>query len=396
MEPGSQPHPITDAPATNDADAGADLADPANNSASPIFEGSSPDALESSGLGWAFVGRGGMRAGWSILIFAAVFYFFRILIGTVLYLFGLVGEKREISAAIILLGEAAALLALIGTAALVGLLEGRRIPDYNLADRRLTQHLFSGLVCGFAALSLLVGALVMGGWLRFGPAALSGSQALRFALLWGCAFLAVGAVEEGLFRCYGFFTLTRGIDFWWALVAETALCTYLFLNGGGNGAFGVYAAAAVGLIPCLVVHFRSHARSSFWQAAWVTSTAFALYHTGNNGENWVGIFAAAFIGFVFCVSVRVTGSAWWAIGCHAGWDWAETYFYGTADSGMVAQGHYLSATPAGNALWSGGSDGPEGSLLVLAVILTLLVALLVVYSRRGRGLSSAPATPTAS
>ena len=113
--------------------------------------------------------------------------------------------------------------------------------------------------------------------------------------------------------------------------------------------------------------------SGFWQAAWVTSTVFGFIHTGNNGENWIGIFAAAFIGFVFCVSVWVTGSAWWAIGCHAAWDWAETYFYGTADSGFVAKGHFLSATTTGNPLWSGGSDGPEGSLLVIAVCFLLLL-----------------------
>ena len=122
--------------------------------------------------------------------------------------------------------------------------------------------------------------------------------------------------------------------------------------------------------------------TGFWQTAWVTSTLFGFIHTGNNGENWIGIFAAALIGFVFCVSVRVTGSAWWAIGCHAAWDWAETYFYGTADSGFTARGHLLSTTPAGNALWSGGADGPEGSLLVLGTILLLLAALLVIYGRR--------------
>ena len=79
------------------------------------------------------------------------------------------------------------------------------------------------------------------------------------------------------------------------------------------------------------------------------------------------------IGFVFCVSVRVTGSAWWAIGCHTAWDWAETYFYGTADSGFVAKGHYLSTSTSGNPLWSGGTDGPEGSLLVIGIVLLLLV-----------------------
>jgi hypothetical protein len=89
------------------------------------------------------------------------------------------------------------------------------------------------------------------------------------------------------------------------------------------------------------------------------------------------------------VSVRVTGSAWWAIGCHVGWDWGETYFYGTADSGLSAQGSYLTSTPAGNPFWSGGAVGPEGSLLVLAAILFLLV-LVLVYGRL-----SARTAPTA-
>ena len=56
----------------------------------------------------------------------------------------------------------------------------------------------------------------------------------------------------------------------------------------------------------------------------------------------------------------------------------------------VAQGHYLTTTPAGNALWSGGADGPEGSLLVLGVVLLLLVALLVIYGRQVLRRAGAP------
>ena len=82
------------------------------------------------------------------------------------------------------------------------------------------------------------------------------------------------------------------------------------------------------------------------------------------------------------MSVRVTGSAWWAIGCHASWDWAESYFYGTADSGFYARGHLLTSIPAGPALWSGGGAGPEGSLLVFPIILLLLLAVLLIYGRR--------------
>ena len=79
---------------------------------------------------------------------------------------------------------------------------------------------------------------------------------------------------------------------------------------------------------------------------------------------------------MFCLSIWVTGSAWWALGCHASWDWAETVFYGTPDSGFVAKGHLFTSVAQGPALWSGGTDGPEGSVLVLPVILLLAVVLL--------------------
>jgi membrane protease YdiL (CAAX protease family) len=287
--------------------------------------------------------------------------------------------------------EVGSFLAMLGAAAVVALIERRRILDYNLTGPGRSRHFFFGLAAGFIALSLLIGALAVGGWLHFGSVGLSGSAIFRYAALWGCTFLLVGCVEEGLFRCYGLFTLARGINFWWALGLVAAVCADLILRTSGSAAWGVYVIALLGLFPCLALHQRAAPRSGFWQAAWVTSTFFGFLHTGNGGENWIGIFAAAFIGFVFCVSVRVSGSAWWAIGCHAGWDWAETFFYGTADSGLTPRGHYLTSMPAGNPLWSGGTDGPEGSLLVLGVILLLLVALLVVYGRK----VAAPRPPAA-
>jgi membrane protease YdiL (CAAX protease family) len=194
-----------------------------------------------------------------------------------------------------------------------------------------------------------------------------------------------------MFRCYLQFTLTRGINFWWALGLNALICASLVLRSKGNGVWGVYIIALLGLVPCLLLQLRKTKGAGFWQASWVTSTLFGFVHTGNGGENWIGIFAAAAIGFTFCVSVWVTGSAWWAIGCHAAWDWAETYFYGAADSGNVASGHYLTTSPTGNALWSGGTDGPEGSVLVVAVILLLLVTLIVIY---GRSQPAAIATST--
>ena len=358
---------------------------------SPEVIPGSPDPWETRAVRWVFLGSQGLRAGWSVLVFFLLIALFGAGVGFAFMKLHLVefGKKGEFTASAAFFGEAISFLAMLGAAAIVALIERRRsLMAFNLTGPRRLAHFFEGLAAGFAALSALIGGLAWGGWLHFGPVALSEAEIFRFGALWAAAFLLVGCVEEGLFRCYLQFTLTRGINFWWALGTIALICGMLMLRTKGNGVWGVYTIALLGLVPCLLLQLKKVRGSGFWQAAWVTSTLFGYIHTGNGGENWIGIFAAAAIGFVFCVSVKVTGSAWWAIGCHAAWDWGETYFYGAADSGNVATGHYLTTAPVGQALWSGGTDGPEGSLLVLGVILLLLVALLAIY---GRGGSAAPA-----
>ncbi|WP_324147889.1 hypothetical protein [Dyella sp.] len=56
---------------------------------------------------------------------------------------------------------------------------------------------------------------------------------------------------------------------------------------------------------------------------------------------------------------------------HAGWDWGQSYFYGTPDSGLTMQGHLFTTHPSGNPLLSGGSTGPEGSLCMLPLLLLM-------------------------
>ncbi len=344
------------------------------------------------GLKWVFIGDQGLRAGWSLPIFVILFILFARGLGFLFLRMHLITKGGNgFAPRQAFFGELLSVIALVAAAAIMAVIERRRILDYNLTGPRPVWHFFSGLAVGFAALSALVGALAWGGWLHFGPVALSGAQIFKYAGIWACVFILVGCSEEGSMRCYFQFTLTRGLNFWWAIGLEAVMCGFLIFRVKGNGNWGVYVIALLGLVPCFLLHLNKASSSGFWQAAWVTSTFFGFGHTGNNGENWVGIFAAAFIGFVFCVSVWLTGSAWWAIGCHAAWDWAETYFYGTADSGMVAPGHYLSTTAAGNPLWSGGTDGPEGSLLIVPIVLLILAWLLVIYRRPKPAEFNAPA-----
>jgi len=343
-----------------------------------------PEPWETRVLLKILLGPQGLRAGWSVLLFILLFFIFISVFGFVFFSFNLIDGKDHFTATSQICDELVTFLGMVAAGAVVALIERRRgnLLAFNLTGPRRASHFFQGLFAGFAALSALIGALAWGGWLHFGPVALSGAHIFKYAALWGIAFLLVGCVEEGQFRCYLQFTLTRGINFWWALGIIGAICLELILLGKGNGFHGVYILALLGLVPCLLLHLNKAEGSNFWQAAWVSSTLFGFIHTGNHGENWLGILAVGFIGFVFVVSVRVTGSAWWAIGCHAAWDWAETYFYGAADSGMQAQGHYLTTTPSGSAFWSGCPDGPEGSILVLGAIMLLLVALVALYGRK--------------
>jgi hypothetical protein len=72
---------------------------------------------------------------------------------------------------------------------------------------------------------------------------------------------------------------------------------------------------------------------------------------------------------------------WWAIGFHASWDWAQSYLWGTADSGMLIHGHLFSVHPEGNILWSGGSTGPEGSLMIIPLLLVIAFLMWIIWRR---------------
>ena len=77
-----------------------------------------------------------------------------------------------------------------------------------------------------------------------------------------------------------------------------------------------------------------------------------------------------------------TGSLWWGIGWHMAWDWAQSFLFGVADSGNISEGRLFVTHPTGNPLLSGGADGPEGSVLVVAA-LAVTVVLCRYTARRG-------------
>ncbi|HTZ72209.1 MAG TPA: type II CAAX endopeptidase family protein [Acetobacteraceae bacterium] len=275
-------------------------------------------------LRWVFIGSDGIRAGWRIVIFIALIAAFS-LIARLLSHGRMPVPKGEIPAGFFLIRETILIAAVVAAGAVMGWIEGRSAWSYGLAGPRKLTLVSMGGVGGLATLSALVAILVAGGYLSVAGVALATGPAVYYALLWGLVFLLVGMGEELLFRGYLQFTLARAMG--------------------------------------------------FWPAALVMSLLFGAGHYGNGGETIFGLAGVVIAGLAFCLLLWLSGSLWLGIGFHAAWDWAQSYLYGTPDSGLMMHGHLLITHAAGNARLSGGSVGPEGSLLAAPVMLAGLLLL---------------------
>jgi hypothetical protein len=67
---------------------------------------------------------------------------------------------------------------------------------------------------------------------------------------------------------------------------------------------------------------------------------------------------------------------------HAAWDWGLTYFYSVPNSGTVAVGHLFNVHTQGPAWLTGGSAGPEGSIINLMFDLLCFVVFAMIYKKR--------------
>jgi membrane protease YdiL (CAAX protease family) len=207
-------------------------------------------------------------------------------------------------------------------------IESRPFGDFGLPARgAFGRNFWVGALWGIASLSVLMLVLRVTGAVSFGPLELHGMRIVKFALYYSIYFLMTGIFEEFLLRGYSQWVLSRGIH--------------------------------------------------FWPAAVLLSVSFGALHGLNPGEAKIGLVAVVVIGFFFCLTLRRTGSLWWAVGFHMAWDWGESYLYSVPDSGTMLPGHLLNASFHGPTWLTGGSVGPEGSVLVFVV----MAALWVVFDR---------------
>jgi len=98
MEPEIQPPP-PEAPAA-----------PADATLSPETFDPAPEAKWLRGLRWTFLGSQGLRAGWSVLIFAILFLLLATCVGYAFVHLHLIGKKSDFTAATAFFGELSVLL----------------------------------------------------------------------------------------------------------------------------------------------------------------------------------------------------------------------------------------------------------------------------------------------
>ncbi len=222
-------------------------------------------------------------------------------------------------------------------------LENRSLGVFGLGGRHPLAHFLQGTLWGLFALSLLIAILHGLHLLVFDTLLLHGPSILAAAASQLTLFLLVGLYEEYLFRGYIQFTLTRAL-----------------LSVGNR------------LSP-------RHARTiAFWTAALLTSAIFLYAHTRNTGETPLGLIQIFLAGIVFVFALWRTGSLWWGIGFHMAWDWSQSFLYGVPDSGGLLQGRLFATHALGKPLLSGGTVGPEGSVLCIPIfLLTILVLALI-------------------
>jgi uncharacterized protein len=113
----------------------------------------------------------------------------------------------------------------------------------------------------------------------------------------------------------------------------------------------------------------------------VSSVIFAVAHLLNPNVSGFGIVNLVFAVVASCMYIR-SGSLWMPIAYHTTWDYFEGNVFGFPNSGNTMTSLFPFAHIQSNLL-TGGDFGPEGGILVTAVLLMALLWVLKIYEPNG-------------
>jgi membrane protease YdiL (CAAX protease family) len=127
----------------------------------------------------------------------------------------------------------------------------------------------------------------------------------------------------------------------------------------------------------------------------VSALLFGLIHLVNPGATLWGALAVAIeAGLMLGAAFVATGSLWLPIGVHLAWNTMTVAVFGTTGSGTETQNALVQSRTIGDVWLTGGSFGPEASVISIIVCSIATAGLLAVAKRRGRIVSLREAAVT--
>ncbi len=155
------------------------------------------------------------------------------------------------------------------------------------------------------------------------------------------------------------------------------------LHGGGWIIFDFVGATSEELFGRVAVLLVAERFVGWRGAVLVSGLMFSVLHLGNPGASWIWLARLFVQGVLLAYAVYRTGSLWWSVGYHTGWNWASAPLFGAAGSGYLDEGHLLDFTPTGSSLITGGAVGPEGSIFAFVAVLCAFLLLVGITAVSG-------------
>jgi hypothetical protein len=119
----------------------------------------------------------------------------------------------------------------------------------------------------------------------------------------------------------------------------------------------------------------------------VTSIIFVLYHAAGLQGNWLPALNVFLAGILFGVAYYRTGNLWLPIAIHFAWNFLLGPILGLSVSGQDLANNWHLFTLQGPSLFTGGTFGIEGSLIVTAITILGIVTLLRWYPKQSTVIS---------
>lgn len=123
-------------------------------------------------------------------------------------------------------------------------------------------------------------------------------------------------------------------------------------------------------------------KSSVIAGVIANSIIFALLHLGNPGIGIFPLVNLTLFGVFASVYMLKTDNIWGVSAIHSIWNFVQGSLYGLSVSGMESMPTIFQFTSTDNTLLNGGAFGPEGGLIVSAVLTISIIITLIVGKKK--------------